>query len=46
MKLTRFKVVNFRSIEESSWIYTADNICLIGTNEAGKTYTYPQKSNQ
>jgi AAA15 family ATPase/GTPase len=37
MRLTRFKVINFRSIEESSWIESADNTCLIGTNEAGKT---------
>jgi len=37
MKLTRFKVFNFRSIEESDWIQIAENNCLIGTNEAGKT---------
>lgn len=37
MKLKRFKVFNFRSIEESDWIQIADNNCLIGTNEAGKT---------
>ena len=36
-KLDRFKVYNFRSIEESDWIKTADNSCLVGTNEAGKT---------
>jgi len=36
-KLDRFKVTNFRSIEESDWIYVADNSCLVGTNEAGKT---------
>lgn len=36
-KLTRFKVYNFRSIEESDWIEAADNSCLVGTNEAGKT---------
>ncbi|THV61294.1 hypothetical protein EZV76_02915 [Flagellimonas alvinocaridis] len=36
-KLSRFKVYNFRSIEESDWIETADNSCLVGTNEAGKT---------
>lgn len=37
MKLVRFKVKNFRSIEESDWIEVSDNNCLIGTNEAGKT---------
>ena len=37
IKLTRFKVINFRSIERSDWIDVADNSCLVGTNEAGKT---------
>ena len=37
VKLERFKVRNFRSIEESDWIEVADNSCLVGTNEAGKT---------
>nr|WP_222852180.1 AAA family ATPase [Olivibacter sp. SDN3] len=36
-KLLRFKVLNFRSIEESDWIEASDNTCLVGTNEAGKT---------
>ncbi len=36
-KLLRYKVLNFRSIEESDWIDAADNTCLVGTNEAGKT---------
>jgi predicted ATP-dependent endonuclease of OLD family len=36
-KLLRYKVINFRSIEESDWIDAADNTCLVGTNEAGKT---------
>jgi predicted ATP-dependent endonuclease of OLD family len=36
-RLDRFKVYNFRSIEESDWIDVADNSCLVGTNEAGKT---------
>lgn len=36
-KLERFKVHNFRSIEESDWIEVAENSCLVGTNEAGKT---------
>ncbi len=36
-RLDRFKVHNFRSIEKSDWIEIADNSCLVGTNEAGKT---------
>lgn len=36
-KLYRFKVYNFKSIEESDWIEVSDNSCLVGTNEAGKT---------
>src|SRR5690625_512197 len=36
-KLNRFKVYNFRSIEESDWIEVSENSCLVGTNEAGKT---------
>lgn len=36
-KLDRFKVYNFKSIEESEWIEVSDNSCLVGTNEAGKT---------
>lgn len=35
--LKRFKVKNFRSIEESDWVNLGDNTCLVGTNEAGKT---------
>lgn len=35
--LDRFKVTNFRSIEESDWIQVSKNSCLVGTNEAGKT---------
>jgi predicted ATP-dependent endonuclease of OLD family len=35
--LSRFKVINFRSIEESNWIEVDMNSCLVGTNEAGKT---------
>jgi len=36
-KFLRYQVRNFRSIEESDWIDAADNTCLVGTNEAGKT---------
>lgn len=36
-KLLRYKVINFRSIEESDWIEASGNTCLVGTNEAGKT---------
>src|SRR5690349_429086 len=37
MKLTGFRVTNFRSIEDSGWISTDDVTALIGTNESGKT---------
>ena len=36
-KPLRYKVINFRSIEESDWIEAGGNTCLVGTNEAGKT---------
>ena len=37
MTLKRFRVTNFRSIDDSDWIETEDVTALIGTNEAGKT---------
>ena len=37
MTLKRFRVTNFRSIDDSNWIETDDVTALIGTNEAGKT---------
>lgn len=37
MKLIRFKVENFRSVENSDWIQAEDVTCLVGTNESGKT---------
>jgi hypothetical protein len=37
MKLTRFRVTNFRSIVDSGWIETDSITALIGTNESGKT---------
>ena len=36
-KLTKFKVQNFRSIEDSGWIDAENVTCLVGTNESGKT---------
>ena len=37
MRLTAFRVTNFRSVRDSGWI-SADNVtALIGTNESGKT---------
>jgi len=36
-KLLRFRVQNFRSIQDSGWLDIYDNTCLIGTNESGKT---------
>ena len=37
MKLIRFRVTNFRSVEDSDWIEVDDVAALIGTNESGKT---------
>lgn len=37
MRLLRFRVTNFRSVEDSGWIETDDVTALIGTNESGKT---------
>lgn len=37
MKLKRFRVFNFRSVEDSGWIETNDVTALVGTNESGKT---------
>src|SRR5436305_11334625 len=37
MNLLRFRVTNFRSVEDSGWIETDNVTALIGTNESGKT---------
>ena len=37
MVLKRFRVTNFRSVDDSDWIDVDDVTALIGTNEAGKT---------
>ena len=37
MKLIKFKVTNFKTIEESEWIITNEITCLVGENESGKT---------
>lgn len=37
MKLTAFRVTNYRSVKDSGWIDTAEITSLIGTNESGKT---------
>ena len=37
MNLTRFRVMNFRSVEDSGWIVADDVTALIGVNESGKT---------
>lgn len=36
-KLSKFRVQNFRSIEDSGWIDAENVTCLVGTNESGKT---------
>ena len=37
MKLTRFRVTNFRSVKDSGWVDVDDVTALIGVNESGKT---------
>jgi len=37
MTLLRFRVKNFRSVEDSGWIEVSSIASLIGTNESGKT---------
>ena len=37
MKLTKFKVTNFRSVDDSGWIEVDAVTALIGINESGKT---------
>ena len=37
MRLTRFLVTNFRSVENSGWIDVDNVTALIGVNESGKT---------
>lgn len=37
MKLLKFRVTDFRSVEDSGWIEADDVTALIGTNESGKT---------
>lgn len=37
MKLKKFRVTQFRSVEDSGWIDASDVTALIGENESGKT---------
>lgn len=37
MRLLKFKVSNFKTIDESEWITTDNITCLVGENESGKT---------
>ncbi|SOH95233.1 AAA ATPase domain-containing protein [Monaibacterium marinum] len=37
MKLTKFRVTNFRSVADSGWVDADDVTALIGVNESGKT---------
>lgn len=37
MKLSKFRVTDFRSVTDSGWINVSDVTALIGENEAGKT---------
>jgi energy-coupling factor transporter ATP-binding protein EcfA2 len=37
MKITQFRVTNFRSVDDSGWLDVGEVSALIGTNESGKT---------
>ena len=37
MKLTRARVRNYKSIDDSSWVNIEDITALVGKNESGKT---------
>lgn len=37
MRLLKYKVTNFRSVEDSGWIECDDVTTLVGINESGKT---------
>ncbi|MEM7228352.1 MAG: AAA family ATPase [Planctomycetota bacterium] len=37
MKLKRFRVTKFRSVQDSGWIDASEITSLVGTNESGKT---------
>jgi len=37
IKLTEFRVQNFRCLDDSGWIYVNDITALVGINESGKT---------
>lgn len=37
MKLRRYRVTNFRSVQDSGWLNVDDVTALIGVNESGKT---------
>lgn len=37
MRLKRYRVTNFRSVEDSGWVDTDDVTALIGVNESGKS---------
>ena len=36
-RLLRFRVKNFRSVDDSGWVEVDNVAALIGTNESGKT---------
>lgn len=37
MRLIKFKVSNYKTIDESEWIITDCITCLVGESESGKT---------
>ena len=37
MRLTRARVTNYRSIDDSGWVSLDNVTCMVGKNESGKT---------
>ena len=37
MKLSRARVTNYKSIDDSGWVRLDDVTCMVGKNESGKT---------
>ena len=37
MRLTRARVTNYKSIDDSGWVSIGDVTCMVGKNESGKT---------
>ena len=40
MKLTRARVINYKSIDDSSWVRVDDVTALVGKNESGRRHFF------